>query len=149
MKIPASRMDQLLESSASARLATINPDGTPHQVPIVFTRVEGNFWSPIDGKPKQTRQLARIRNVSANRHGSLLIDHYDDDWSALWWIRIDVRIDVVQWQGRPADHLLPVLASFKKKYLQYATTPVVGEPPTLLCMTQVGLNCWCAANIWS
>ena len=46
-------------------------------------------FSAVDEKPKSTRQLQRLRNLAAHPEASLLVDHYDEDWSALWWIRID------------------------------------------------------------
>jgi len=41
----------------------------------------------VDAKPKRHRRLRRIANIEANPAVSLLVDHYDDDWSALWWVR--------------------------------------------------------------
>jgi len=73
-----------------ARLATIDADGRPHLVPIVFVLVRETIYSVVDAKPKRTTELRRLRNVRSNPWVSVLADHYDAvDWSALWWVRAD------------------------------------------------------------
>ena len=72
-----------------ARLATVAGDGQPHLVPVVFA-VEGDtVLIAVDAKPKRHRALKRLRNIADHPAVSLLVDHYDDDWSALWWVRAD------------------------------------------------------------
>jgi len=72
-----------------ARLATVAEDGQPHLVPVVFA-VEGDtVLIAVDAKPKRHRALKRLRNIADHPAVSLLVDHYDDDWSALWWVRAD------------------------------------------------------------
>lgn len=74
-----------------ARLATVDEDGRPHLVPIVFAVRGDCVYSAVDDKPKRTRSLARLANVVAHPEVCLLADHYDEDWSALWWVRADGR----------------------------------------------------------
>jgi PPOX class probable F420-dependent enzyme len=79
-----------------ARLATIGPDGWPDLVPVTFALVgdtsAARIVIAVDHKPKTTRRLQRLANVAARPDVSVLIDHYDDDdWSNLWWIRVDGR----------------------------------------------------------
>ena len=69
-------------------------------MPIVFVLVDGVVWSAIDSKPKSTRALRRLDNIRSHPRVSLLVDHYDDDWTSLWWVRIDGDARVV---GREAD----------------------------------------------
>ncbi len=83
--------------SPVARLATTAPDGTPHLVPVVFAvghdadgDIEGDtVYTAVDAKPKTTRRLRRLTNIRANPRVSLLVDHYTDDWTRLWWVRVD------------------------------------------------------------
>ena len=50
----------------------------------------------------------------------LLADHYEDDWTALWWVRADGRGRVLD-PGEPeAQHAVALLAA---RYEQYAATP--------------------------
>ena len=72
-----------------ARLATVTPDGPPHLVPIVFAVAESTVYTAVDGKPKTSQRLRRLANIEANPRVSILVDHYDDDWSQLWWVRAD------------------------------------------------------------
>lgn len=72
-----------------ARLATVSGDGRPHLVPVVFAVEEDTVLMAVDAKPKRHRGLKRLRNIDDNPAVSLLVDRYDDDWDALWWVRAD------------------------------------------------------------
>ena len=78
-----------------ARLATVRPDGRPHVVPVTFVFDGTTIVTAIDHKPKTTTSLQRLRNIEANPVASVLVDHYDDDWSRLWWLRADGSVRVV------------------------------------------------------
>jgi PPOX class probable F420-dependent enzyme len=79
-----------------ARLTTVGPDARPHIVPVVFA-VEGDrIYSGIDEKPKRDGRLKRLRNISENPAVSMLVDHYEDDWEKLWWVRADGEGRTVQ-----------------------------------------------------
>jgi PPOX class probable F420-dependent enzyme len=80
--------------SPVARLATSSADGQPHLVPVVFAVSEDSaapdaVYTAIDAKPKSTQRLRRLANIAANPQVSLLVDHYADDWTQLWWVRVD------------------------------------------------------------
>ena len=81
--------------SPVARLATITPDGTPHLVPVVFAVGQDSrdgdeiVYTAVDAKPKKTQRLRRLINIENNPPASLLVDHYTDDWTQLWWVRVD------------------------------------------------------------
>ncbi len=72
-----------------ARLATANAAGRPHLVPVVFAVVGDHIYSAVDTKPKRTTALRRLANVRENPAVAVLVDHYEDDWTALWWVRAD------------------------------------------------------------
>lgn len=72
-----------------ARLATLDPSGRPHLVPVVFAVEDDRVYSAVDAKPKRTTALRRLENVRQNPAVALLVDHYEDDWGALWWVRAD------------------------------------------------------------
>ena len=78
-----------------ARLATADAGGRPHLVPVVFA-VEGDrIYTVVDAKPKRTTTLRRLANVAENPWVALLVDHYEEDWEALWWVRAEGRGRVV------------------------------------------------------
>jgi PPOX class probable F420-dependent enzyme len=93
-----------------ARLATIDPNGRPHLVPIVFAVDSNTVYSAIDDKPKRTSELRRLGNVRANPSVSLLVDHYDEDWSKLWWVRADGTGRVLEADTAEAKHAITLLA---------------------------------------
>src|SRR5947209_988633 len=83
-------MRQRMREARVGRLATVTGEGRPHVVPCCFV-LAGDaavVYSAVDGKPKSTLQLRRLANIRANPYASLLVDHYADDWSALWWVRV-------------------------------------------------------------
>ena len=78
-----------------ARLATVDATGQPHIVPVTFAHNDNTIVIAVDHKPKSTRNLKRLRNIEANPKVTLLVDHYDEDWSQLWWVRADGTAEVV------------------------------------------------------
>ncbi len=76
-------------ASPIARLATVRADGHPHVVPVCFALDDDRIVSVVDQKPKRTTALRRLDNVRTHPAVSLLVDHYDDDWTRLWWVRVD------------------------------------------------------------
>jgi PPOX class probable F420-dependent enzyme len=106
-----------------ARLATVDADGRPHVVPIVFVVAGDDVWSAVDRKPKSTRALKRLANIDANPSVSLLVDHYDDDWTQLWWVRADGEAGIVDAGTPEAQEALDALAA---KYPQYASARPTG-----------------------
>jgi PPOX class probable F420-dependent enzyme len=106
------------EEAPVARLATVDPQGRPHVVPICFVIEGETLYAAVDQKPKRTRRLRRLRNVEANPRVEVLIDHYEDDWSKLWWVRLRGTARIVD--DRRALELLAA------KYPQYAADPPVG-----------------------
>jgi len=50
---------------------------------------DSTIYFAIDFKPKKTADLQRLRNIEANPFVSVLVDHYEDDWTKLWWVRAD------------------------------------------------------------
>jgi PPOX class probable F420-dependent enzyme len=117
-------------SSAVARLATVRPDGAPHVVPLVFALVESTVYSAVDAKPKRTSALQRLSNVRVEPRCALLVDHYEDDWTRLWWVRADGRATVVD--EPPAAH--PGLAALAERHPQYREQPPAG--PLLVVTVQ-------------
>jgi PPOX class probable F420-dependent enzyme len=98
-----------------ARLATLTADFRPHLVPCCFALERDTVYSAVDAKPKSTLALRRLQNIRANPVASLLVDHYEEEWSALWWVRVDGSGRVVE-SGRENDRALGSLAA---KYPQY------------------------------
>lgn len=91
-------------------------------VPITFALLPGLVVSGIDHKPKSTRHLQRLANIEASGRAALLVDHYEDDWSRLWWVRVEGRASV-EGEGDAAEDASRAL---QEKYMQYRSEPPEG-----------------------
>jgi PPOX class probable F420-dependent enzyme len=122
---PQDIAEQRLAAARVGRLATVTATGRPHAVPVCFALSGGRIFSAVDAKPKVTAELARLDNVRATGRASLLVDHYEEDWSALWWVRVDGIAEVIQ-----SEAAIDALAD---KYEQYRTArptgPVIALDP--------------------
>jgi PPOX class probable F420-dependent enzyme len=114
--------DPRLTAARVARLATIDPDGRPHLVPIVFALAGDTLYSAVDRKPKRSQTLRRIENARARPDVTILVDHYEDDWSRLWWMRLRGRARVLD-EGEERERALALL---REKYAQYLAQPPDG-----------------------
>ena len=106
-----------------ARLATADAAGIPHVVPIVFAVDGDRVYSAVDAKPKRTRALRRLANITVNPNVAVLVDHYADDWSELWWARADGTARVVGSDTSDGEHAIALLTA---RYPQYVTDPPTG-----------------------
>jgi PPOX class probable F420-dependent enzyme len=116
-----------LRSARVGRLATVTPEDRPHVVPFVFAVVERDldvlaYWV-VDRKPKRTERLQRLRNLERNPGAELVVDGYDEDWRALWWVRASGIGRVVE---DASDERGAALSALAAKYPQYASDPPSG-----------------------
>jgi PPOX class probable F420-dependent enzyme len=124
MELEPAQVESILARWPVARLVTLGRGGKPEPVPIVFARAAGALWSPLDGKPKRGGELARVRNLAADARVAVLIDHYEDDWTKLWWLRLEGRGSV-----QPAAEHADAVSALREKYRQYERVALfVGEP---------------------
>ena len=118
-----------------ARLATVDAEGRPHLVPIVFARAArpaqaGDvIVTAVDDKPKSAVRLKRLRNIAANPAVCLLADAYDEDWDRLWWVRADGDARIVSPHASEAsvrDEHASAVALLRRKYVHYRRQPPHG-----------------------
>ncbi|MET0476091.1 MAG: TIGR03668 family PPOX class F420-dependent oxidoreductase [Mycobacterium sp.] len=114
-----------------AVLATVGADGAPHVVPVVFAvRTSGDsttVYTAVDAKRKSTHRLRRLANIAANPRVSLLVDHYDADWTQLWWIRAD-GVAAVHQSG---EEMAIGYAALRHQYPQYERVALDGPVVTI------------------
>lgn len=122
------RQIELLRGAAVGRLATADAAGRPHVIPVCFAYDDGGgvIYSALDGKPKRIGfdGLRRVRNIRANPQAALVVDHYSDDWSELWYVLITGRAEVVASGDEPAR----AVALLRAKYWQYREMALDGNP---------------------
>jgi PPOX class probable F420-dependent enzyme len=110
-----SRCRAHLAAARVGRLATVRPDGSPHVVVCCYA-VEGDrVWTAVDEKPKSGAPLQRLANIRANPRASLLVDHYEEDWERLWWVRVDGAAAVLE-IGNEEERAIAALTA---RYPQY------------------------------
>jgi PPOX class probable F420-dependent enzyme len=85
-------------------------------------------WAVDDVKPKGGRKLRRLGDLERDPRVALLVDHYDDDWSRLWWVELRGSASVLE--AAAAAAALDALAA---RYPAYRTArppgPVVAIRP--------------------
>ena len=109
-------------SARSAHLATVRPDGRPHVVVVTLALDGPTVVTVIDHKPKTTNRLQRLVNVESSGWASVLVDHYDEDWNRLWWVRIDGPASV----HHSGETHTSAVAALVAKYTQYEDRPPEG-----------------------
>lgn len=141
--LPDTLVQALLDTMPVARLAVLGSDDRPEALPIVFARVGEVLYSPVDGKPKKSARLARLAHLERHPAVTLTLDHYADDWQALWWLKLDVTASVVVDDAPGWDD---AVAALRAKYPQYATTPLFRGEPTLVVMPYTRVRWWGAGG---
>jgi PPOX class probable F420-dependent enzyme len=145
MRLDSATARRLFGSAPVARLATVDsrpPFVRPHLVPIVFALADGDvLYTAVDAKPKATTALRRLANIKASPAACVLVDHYEDDWSRLWWVRADgtARVhDAGTAEGRHAHALLSA------RYAQYRPANLAGPVIAMQIERWTG---WSAAEL--
>jgi PPOX class probable F420-dependent enzyme len=122
------------------RLATLDPDGRPHLVPICFALDGDTLYSAVDAKPKRSQRLRRIENARVRPAATVIVDEYDDeDWSALWWVRVRGDARVLD-DGEERERALALL---RDKYPQYRDEPPDGP---VLAVDVGDVRAWSASE---
>jgi PPOX class probable F420-dependent enzyme len=147
-RVPALHSDaqrSLVAAAPVARLATLRPDGTPRLVPITFVLLDGLICSAVDEvKPKTTTRLARLADIERDPRVGIVVDHYADDWSELWWVRVDGTAAAYESGAHEGGELRDrALGALAAKYPAYAATPPTGP---LLVVTPTRWAGWAATS---
>jgi PPOX class probable F420-dependent enzyme len=128
-----------LDTSRIARLATLDAELKPHMVPICFASDGSVFYSAIDHKPKRVpaSRLARLKNIKKSPHVALLVDHYDEDWTHLWYVLVRGEAALVT---DPAEQQRAIHC-LRAKYAQYDANMLADDAPVLR-ITPVRVTAW-------
>jgi PPOX class probable F420-dependent enzyme len=124
--VPADELRHRVGSARVARLATVGADGRPHLVPVCFVLLGDVVYHAVDEKPKRHRRLRRLENIQATGSACLLVDEYHEDWSRLWWVRLEGHGWLVEDRAEEAT-ARAALADKSPQYVQRSPVgPVVG-----------------------
>lgn len=122
VKLPEDECRQRFAQARALRLATADAAGQPHLVTATFATSDDLVVIAVDHKPKRSTNLKRLRNIRENPSVTVLVDHYDDDWSRLWWVRGDGVASVL-----PNDRAAPQVHLLVDKYPQYQEVRPSGD----------------------
>ena len=119
-------------------LGTADAAGQPLVVPFCYAFDGAAIFSAVDGKPKRTTGLKRIRNIAENPKVCVTINEYDEDWSRLRHVLIQGSAEVVT-EGpeyrRGADLLL-------EKYAQYRAMGLDRDRGVMIKVTPARVTHW-------
>ena len=121
-----------LTTARVGRLATADLAGVPHVVPFVFV-VHGRtlYWA-VDRKPKRSKRLKRLENIRANPNVEVVVDHYEEDWNAVWWVRAGGSARTVE----DAQEREKAVRLLREKYPTYSNEPPDG-PVVAIDVTRI------------
>ena len=103
------------------RFGSVAAEG-PAMVPIVFVLLGDTIYHVIDAKPKRVPgpQLRRVRTVNADPRATVLVDHYAEDWTRLWFAALEGTARVL----RDGDERARAITALRRKYPQYQRLPI-------------------------
>ena len=116
----------MLTSASIGHLATADEDAHPHVIPVCFSTDGRSIYSVLDQKPKRAEltRLRRVRNILANPQAALLVDHYEEDWSNLWYLMVSGRAELLTYGQEQTD----AVALLRNKYQQYRVMDIGLNP---------------------
>ena len=127
---------ELLETERVAHLGLLDESGDPRVLPVTFALAGKRIWSAVDAKPKRVGgdRLARVRFLRQRPAAALTVDRYSEEWSALAWVQVLGKVEVLQ-----VDEGAVGLAALVAKYAPYAESP---PPGPLLALEPHRCLCW-------
>lgn len=121
-----------------AILATTSPEGRSRLVPVCFwlspdvdPRGRPIVYTPIDQKPKESpdpRNLARVRDILVLPDVTMLVDHWNEDWTRLAWLRAYGVGEMLEPQAREVEEHARAVAELRAKYPQYVEHELESRP---------------------
>ncbi len=129
---------QWLAAAPTAHLATADASGAPHVIPVCYAFDGQALFSVLDQKPKraQVTRLRRVKNIQENPRVSLVVDHYEEDWSRLGYILVMGTTELL-FDGTEHDEAVKLL---REKYSQYRSMGLDANP--VIKITPHRFVCW-------
>jgi len=135
------RVRGFLTLARVGRLATADRAGAPHNVPLCFWFDGGaRFYFVIDEKPKREigTGLKRMRNIAENPRVALVVDHYEEEWTALAYVLIHGEARVVE---DPGEYTI-ALRNLRDKYPQYRAMALNPERNPMVRIEAARVHRW-------
>ena len=90
---------------------------------MCFAWLPPYVYSAIDGKPKRTTLLRRVRNIAETGRASFVVDRWSEDWRSLCYVLVEGPAELLA-SGTERDEALILLTA---KYPQYDDLPLGGN----------------------
>ena len=131
---------EFLAAARVAHLATADAAGAPHNVPFCYWFDGERLYFAIDEKPKRQKGLGlkRMRNIAENPRVSVVIDHYEEDWSQLAFVLIRGIARVVE----DPEEYLGAMRHLRDKYLQYRGMNLTPEKNPIVKIEPESVHTW-------
>ena len=127
------KIAQLIERERVCRVATVNPRGVPHLVPVCAVVADGCIYF---GSGRDAR---KVKNLEANPQVALTVDLYSDEWAHIKGVMVQGHATLIA-RGprfRKARTLL------YRKYPQYATDAALDESDSIIvAVTPTAVFSW-------
>lgn len=128
--------DRLADGPRHGVLATVHPERGVDAVPVVFALDGNQVLVPVDTvKAKSGRRLQRLVNLERDPRCVLLVDHHDDDWSRLWWVRVHAE----------AAEVVPTAAHLAALAAAHPPYRAEGSVVVVLALTPTEVTGWAAS----
>lgn len=109
MKLTKAETD-FIKSQGVARLATVNEEGMPHNVPICPVLDRGNLYLGTE------KGATKEKNIQANSRATIVFDEYRNSWKNLRGVMLQCRARMVS-----ETEFKRVRRKLYAKYPQYRT----------------------------
>ncbi len=125
---------QLLGAAAVGRLSTAAKNGAPHVIPVCFALdrqgSDAAIYIALDQKPKRAEllRLRRVRNILENPQVALVVDHYEEDWSRLWYVLVSGEARILEAAPDESDERRRAIGLLREKYPQYRDMDIDENP---------------------
>ena len=113
----SSSQARLLASARIGHLSTADTTGAAHVIPICYAFDGRSIYSVLDKKPKRASltRLRRVKNILANPQVALVVDHYEEEWTRLWYILVTGHAELLL----EGDEREEAIGKLREKYQQY------------------------------
>ena len=123
---------QRLADAPVGHLSTAGEDGVPHVIPVCFAldhhEDRAAIYIVLDQKPKRAAltRLRRVRNILENPQVALVVDHYEADWTKLWYILATAAAELLV--DEDGDERRQAIRLLREKYPQYREMDIDDSP---------------------
>ena len=116
------KIAQLIERERVCRVATVNPEGLPHLVPVCAVVADGRIYF---GSGDDAR---KVKNLQANPRIAVTVDLYSDDWAHIKGVLVQGQAKLIERGPR----FRKIRTLLYRKYPQYPTDAAIEESDSVV-----------------